>query len=199
MNSHKKNFSLSQNVEVRLMRKIMLTALIMISGTGSAMSQQNDTTDLSRYELFEDGESIKTLTDLQDMEDTYQTLVASGNCEAALPAIIEFYEAANHVSNLIRRGNEPYYDARRDDQEDIARDRPLLSELIAAENTFNNLIRQRNRAWVEEAKCLLSTGERREAVTRLYRALDYISADERELWDETRTLLWAEVGFSAGD
>lgn len=74
---------------------------------------------------------------------------------------------------------------------------PLLNELIAAENTFNNLIKQRNRAWVEEAKCLLSTGEKREAVTRLYRALDYISGDEQQLWEEARTLLWAEVGFSA--
>ena len=110
--------------------------------------------------------------------------------------IIEFYKNANHVSNLIRRGNEPYYDASRDDKESIAQNRSLLNDLIAAENTFNNLIKQRNRAWVEEAKCLLATGEKQAAVTRLYRALDYISGDEAELWKEARTLLWAEVGFS---
>ena len=178
------------------MKKQLLTAFVILIGANTAVAQEVSATDLSRYELFEEGETIKTLTDLQSMEDAYKALVADGNCDAALPAIIEFYEAANHVSNLIRRGNEPYYDARRDDQETIARDRSLLNNLISAENTFNNLIKQRNRAWVEEAKCLLSTGEKQEAVTRLYRALDYISGDERQLWKEARTLLWAEVGFS---
>jgi len=179
------------------MKKQVLTALLILASANTAMAQDVSATDLSRYELFEEGETIKTLTDLQDMEDTYKALVADGNCDAALPAIIEFYEAANQVSNLIRRGNEPYYDARRDDQEAISRNRSLLNELIAAENTFNNLIEQRNRAWVEEAKCLLSLGEKQEAVTRLYRALDSISGDERQLWEEARTLLWKEVGFSA--
>lgn len=178
------------------MKKQLLTALVILTSANTAMAQEVSATDLSRYELFEEGDSIKTLSDLQVMEDAYKSMVAEENCEAALPAIIEFYEAANHVSNLIRRGNEPYYDASRDDREAIARDRSLLNELIAAENTLNNLIKQRNRAWVEEAKCLLSTGEKQEAVTRLYRALDNISGDERELWDEARTLLWAEVGFS---
>ncbi len=179
------------------MKKQLLTAFVLLASANTAMSQEVRATDLSRYELFEEGETIRTLTDLQDMEDAYKALVVEGNCDAALPAIIEFYEAANHVSNLIRRGNEPYYDASRDDRDSIARNRPLLNELIAAENTFNNLIKQRNRAWVEEAKCLLSTGEKQEAVTRLYRALDYISGDEGKLWKEARTLLWAEVGFSA--
>lgn len=182
---------------MNLMKKQLLTAFVILASASSIQAQEVSATDLSRYELFEEGETIKTLTDLQDMEDAYKTLVADGNCDAALPAIIEFYEAANHVSNLIRRGNEPYYDAKRDDQEALARNRSLLNELIAAENTFNNLIKQRNSAWVEEAKCLLSTGEKQAAVTRLYRALDYISGDERELWEEARTLLWAEVGFSA--
>ncbi|GGB00390.1 hypothetical protein GCM10011324_08290 [Allosediminivita pacifica] len=52
---------------------------------------------------------------------------------------------------------------------------------------------------MEEAKCLFATGEQQEAVTRLYRALDYISGEEYELWEEARTMLWSEVGFSAED
>jgi|GEM_PF-361735 hypothetical protein len=184
------------NLKDSLVKKKILTLIVLLASTSTAMGQEVSATDLSRYELFEEGETIKSLTDLQDMEDAYKALVANGDCDAALPAIIEFYEAANHVSNLIRRGNEPYYDATRDDRESIARNRSVLNELVAAENTFNNLIKQRNRAWVEEAKCLLITGEKQEAVTRLYRALDYISGDERDLWEEARTLLWAEVGFS---
>lgn len=178
------------------MRHPILAVIIVVASAHSVYGQDESATDLSRYELLEEGESIKTLTDLQAMEDDYKALVSDGNCEAAIPTIVEFYEAANHVSNLIRRGNEPYYDAMRDDREKLSRDRPLLAELIAAENTFNNLIKQRNRAWVEEAKCLLEKGDNRAAVTRLYRALDYISGDERDLWEEARTLLWAEVGFT---
>jgi tetratricopeptide (TPR) repeat protein len=181
------------------MRKQLLTAFVILASANNGIAQEVSSTDLSRYELFEEGEVIATLTELQDMEDAYMALVADGNCGAALPVIIEFYEAANHVSNLIRRGNEPYYDASRDGKDSVALDGSLFNELLTAENTFNNLIQQRNRAWVEEAKCLLAEGERQEAITRLYRALDYISEDERRLWEEARTLLWAEVGFSTNN
>lgn len=148
---------------------------------------------------MEKGETNKTLTELQSLEDTYKILVANGNCAADIPTIIEFYEAVNHVSNLIRRGNEPYYGAGRDYKEDIAQNRSLLNELIAAENTLKNLIRQKNRAWVQEARCLLNEGENQEAITRLYRALDYISGDKSALWEEAQTLLWAKMGFSMGN
>lgn len=179
------------------MKILLQSALLILCSVSAGTAQETSSTDLSRYELLEEGETTKTLSELQELEDSYKKLVASGNCDAAIPVIIEFYEAANILSNLIRRGNEPYYDASRDDKDNIAKNRALLNELIAAENTFNNLIRQRNRAWVEEAKCLLVNGEKQEATTRLYRALDYISGDERDLWEEARTLLWAEVGFTA--
>ncbi|WP_284264017.1 hypothetical protein [Roseicyclus amphidinii] len=172
---------------------IVITALAIATSPVSA--QDIDLTDLTRYEIIAEGEEARTLSDVEALEDAYQQLINAGDCDAAIPAIIEFYEAANIASNLIRRGNEPYYDARREDQESVARNRTLLDELISAERVFNTLLEQRNRAWVEEAKCLLETGERGAAVTRLYRALDYISTDERELWEEARRLLWAEVGF----
>lgn len=175
-------------------RYALLAFLAFIVGNG-AEAQDVSPTDLSRYEVFEEGVGIATLSDLEEMEEAYQALLADGNCADAIPAIIEFYETANMVSNLIRRGNEPYYDARRDDQEVIARDRALLNELASAERASNSLIRQRNRAWVEEARCLLEQGESQAAVTRLYRALDYIDADELALWREARTLLWQQVGF----
>ena len=97
----------------------------------------------------------------------------------------------------MRRGNEPFYDATRDDRESVGRNRDLLNTLIAAENASNNLIKQRNVAWVEEAKCLLQVGDNEAAIHRLYRALDYIGTDhdEQALWKEARDLLWKEVGF----
>lgn len=165
--------------------------------TNPVFAQNADDTDLSRYQIFDEKQSFKTLADLETMEDSYIDTLSNAGCEAALPLIVVFYESANATSNVIRRGNEPYYDARRDDKDDITRDRQLLEELIEAENTFNALIRQRNKAWVAEAKCLLERGDQTEGVTRLMRALDYISGtDEKMLWEEARWLLWEEVGIN---
>lgn len=172
--------------------KLVLTLVIF---SHSVEAQERDATDLSRYELLDEGETVKTLADIEKMEDVYVELVMAGNCEAALPKIVAFYEAANQVSNLIRRGNEPYYDANRDDKETITSSRKLLDILVKAENASNKLIKQRNKAWVEEAKCLITRGDNTEATTRLYRALDYISHDESTLWKEARNLLWEQVGL----
>ena len=163
----------------------------------SVNAQEGDSTDLSRYEVFKEGETIVSLDRLQTMEDEYKTLVAEAECKEALPMIVAFYEAANKTSNILRRGNEPFYDATRDDRESVGRNRDLLNTLIAAENASNNLIKQRNVAWVEEAKCLLQVGDNDAAIHRLYRALDYIGTDhdEQALWKEARDLLWKEVGF----
>jgi len=176
--------------------KTLLTTLVVFAAASNVMAQEESATDLSRYELFEEGEAIITLADLQDVEDSYKAILADGNCVEAIPTIVEFYEAANRMASFIKRGNEPYYDASRDDKDAVNGNRSLLNELIVAENAFNNLLRQRNRAWVEEAKCLLTEGDREAGITRLYRALDYIGTSESELWEEARTLLWAELGLS---
>ncbi|MBC6439268.1 MAG: hypothetical protein GDA49_02425 [Rhodospirillales bacterium] len=174
------------------MKKLLLTAFILLASANIAMAQEVSATDLSHYELFEEGETFKTLDHLQAMEEAYEALLIEGNCGAAIPAIVEFYEAANRLSNLIRRGIDPFYDASRDERSGVD-----VSGLVAAEKTSNDLIEQRNRAWVEEAKCLLSEGKKQAGIIRLYRALDYISTRERELWEEARRLLWAEVGYNA--
>lgn len=182
------------------MRTTLIASIFAIANLSNAMAQELIETDLSRYELLEEGETVVTLSELEEMEDAYKALMTAGDCDAAIPSINEFADAANHVSNLIRQGNEPYYSARRDDQEDMSNNRSLVNELVAAERTFNNLLRKRNEAWVEEAKCLLATGDKRAAVNRLFRALDYISGtEEAVLWKEARTLLWSEVGLETGN
>ncbi|WP_377511129.1 hypothetical protein [Octadecabacter sp. R77987] len=183
------------------MKFMLFSAIALVSAVPPAISQEfsavdADQTDLSRYELFEEGQGAITLSDIEAMEDAYITAVDAGDCEVALPLIVAFSDAANRISNILRQGNEPYYNARRDDQETIARNRMLINVLVGAESASNNLIRQRNRAWVEEAKCLIHEGDTNGATVRLYRALDYISSDEDELWEEARNLLWSLIGFT---
>lgn len=161
-------------------------------------AQEADELDLSRYQIVEEGERIRSFSEVNKLEDDYKELVAAGDCNAALVAIASYYDAANVTANILRQGLEPFYDASRDDRESVFADRQLLDELAAAEDLSNDLVRRRNTAWVEEAKCLLAIGDRRAAIVRLYRALDFIgtSSDQRELWNEARSLLWAQIGYS---
>lgn len=180
------------------MKSILSVLILFCVSVGCAMAQDGDATDLSRYEIFEDGESLKTLSDLDQMQLDYEALISAADCSSALPLIVEFHGSANKTANLLRRGSEPYYGARRDDQEKFARFyQDTLGELADVEGVFNNLIKERNKAWVAEAKCLLEQGEQDAAVLRLYRALDYISIDEGPLWAEARNLLWSQVGYDA--
>jgi tetratricopeptide (TPR) repeat protein len=177
-----------------------LALVLALSATTTWAQGDGDLTDatsLSRYAVIDEDEGLKTVQELMEMEASWRQMLADGNCEAALPLLVEFADSANVTSNIIRQGLEPFYDADRDVREEIAQyRRVLVDELVAAERSFNQFLRMRNAAWVEEAKCLLEEGRNSEAVTRLYRALDSISADmERVLWEEARNLIWEQVGY----
>lgn len=162
---------------------------------GLANAQENDETALSHYEIFTDEIEIVPLSELETLEDRYTKLLDGEGCENALPLIVKFSESSNKTANITRQGNKPLYAASREKSERVSRNRSLLNELIRAEDTFNDLIRRRNKAWVEEAKCLLELGEKQAAINRLYRALDYIDVTDSSLWSEARFLLWNEIGF----
>lgn len=155
-----------------------------------------DPTDLSRYDDLVEESSLIDLEQLIAMETAARSAFDSGNCEEAVELLVEWSEATNMISNIIRQGLEPFYGARSDDQDQIVRDRSLMNQLATGERQVNSLLRSRNEAWVMEAECLINMGEREQGVTRLYRALDYISGtEERVLWDRARTLLWEHVGY----
>lgn len=154
-------------------------------------------TDISQYQVVEEEEEMLTLQALEAQEVEARGLFDQGNCVSALPKIVEFADNANRLGNIVRQGVEPFYDATRDDQEVIARD-PKFGQMIKAESTSNLLISKRNEFWVMEAKCLIANGDNTAAVNRLYRALEHIDGkDERDLWEEARTLIWEAVGFRA--
>lgn len=177
-----------------------LTMLLTLSGTAAVAQDDGEATDatsLSRYAVVEEGEALKTVQELIEMEASWRQMLAQGNCDAALPLLVEFADSANVTSNIIRQGLIPFYDAGRDDRNKLTGDRLLIAKLEKAEKTFNQFLRMRNAAWVEEAKCLLEIGETSQAVPRLYRALDYIDAvSERALWEEAGTLIWEQVGYT---
>ncbi len=56
------------------MKTQILAAVVLLAIANTVSAQEVSATDLSRYELFEEGETIITLTELQDMEDVYIAL-----------------------------------------------------------------------------------------------------------------------------
>ena len=162
-----------------------------------ANAQSEDETDLSRYTVVEEGDKPTTLTQLDDMQAGYRNLLMSKGCSTALPDIVEFAQEVNKTANLIQQGSEPFYDASRDDRSDLmSRDRKLFERLLNAERAANSLKMRRNEAWVDEAKCNLETSRTGLAVSQLFRALDFIDVQQRELWEEALKLLWGQVGFN---
>lgn len=156
----------------------------------------SDETALDRYAILETDEGVKTVQEIQDMESVWRQLILNGNCSEALPLLVDFSENANVTANVLRQGIEPYYDADRDTRERFSNlYRDILGELQRAERISNQIIRMRNTAWVEEARCLIAEGSQAEAVNRLYRALDYIHpVNEVRLWNDAREMLWEQVG-----
>jgi hypothetical protein len=180
-------------------RNVLVGGLILLACGASAQETVEDTSDpldLSRFEEMVSKNALVTMSEIKVLEDNANVAYKSGDCEAALPQIKEFYEKANSLSNTIRQGVEPYYSASYDDRETYSLT-PIIAELAEAEAASNDLIRKRNMAWVMEADCLIKTGEQDAGIAGLYRALEYISIqdDERDLWKKARMLLWQQIEY----
>jgi hypothetical protein len=173
---------------------VCLTFLGNVVGAQETPENQSDPMDLTKFEEMVATTDFVTLTQVEELETQAQAAYRSGDCEAALPLLKDYYTKANSLSNLIRQGSEPFYGASYDEREKVNLGADL-QKLVAAENTFNKLLRQRNLAWVMEADCQLQTGDREAGIASLYRALDYISLDESDTWEKARTLLWKQVEY----
>lgn len=177
------------------------TSILLALAASAAIGQttpalETDPLDLSNFEKMVEESDFVTISELEALEAEANAVFKSGDCDAALPIIKDYYKKTNSLSNLIRQGVEPYYGASYEDQKTNILG-AQFDELVKAENTSNELIKKRNIAWVMEAECLSQTGDRDAAIASLYRALEYISysRDERDLWKKARTLLWQQVQY----
>ena len=180
---------------IRLVLALFLS-FAPVMAVAQDVAENEDATELSRYYVVESGEELPTLKEVASMRERYLSALDSSGCENALPLITDFHKKANLVANIIRRGNEPFYDASRDERDAVMRKPQLRDELISAENAFNALLRDRNEAWVKEAECMIETGNERDGVAGLMRALNFISPGETEVWESARELLWGQVDYA---
>lgn len=177
---------------------VATTVFGFVSMCGAAWPQnsfedESERTSLSRYQVVEEGENLPTLQELEDLEDQSKALFAEGKCEEA--AEVNFADAANTVSNVLRQTLEPFYSADRDDRSTII-NRPANKDLVTVERTANHLIGKRNEAWFSEVKCYYQRGDKSAAVPRLYRTLDFIHPLEaQDIWIEAREMMWELIGY----
>lgn len=190
---------------LRLNSCIFFTSIFVSSiGALTALAQESqqagalpDPLDLSKYETMINKEGFPTRTEVSNLEAAANDAYKSGDCETAIPIIVDYYTKANSLGNVIKQGIEPYYSADYKEREETNLNSEI-EQLAAAETEFNMLVRKRNAAWVMEADCLIKTGKRDEGIVRLFRALEYISIDteDRELWQRARVMLWEQVGYA---
>jgi tetratricopeptide (TPR) repeat protein len=155
----------------------------------SDLSKQGDPFDLSRSREKIGKFGLPTVTRVADLENKARVLYAANNWREAGIALDRFAREANTLANLISSGLEPYYGASYDDKENIKG----LGALAAYEKLANDYKTKRDRAMVMQAECLILTGQKEEAAALLLRALDTISADDRDWWDRARNKLYALI------
>lgn len=150
--------------------------------------------DVSKYDELRRGGGVLTVDEAYAAEAAYMEALVENGCQNAVGRVGEFARAANATSNVIRQALQPFYSARRDDQNSIG---SLISSLADAEEVANSLTAARNRAWVAEAECLYELGRHGDALAKVFQALDYISISERETWERARNLVWTMAGFQS--
>jgi hypothetical protein len=72
-----------------------LALVLALSATTTWAQGDGDLTDatsLSRYAVIDEDEGLKTVQELMEMEASWRQMLADGNCEAALPLLVEFAE-----------------------------------------------------------------------------------------------------------
>jgi len=163
----------------------------------SLFASDEDETSLSRYKVVDEDEKLPTLAAFQKLEDETRLLFSKDSCEELSLQAGKVADTANRLSNIIRQGLEPFYDANRDDQKIIpTRMGTDFQELIDAETTANNLLLIRNEFWIKEAICLIELGQRDQGINKLFRALDFVDPlKQADLWKEARETIWSAVGY----
>lgn len=137
---------------------------------------------------------VITKPEVDALEEKSKELFNSGNCNAAIPVLIEFSKKSNWLANLITASLDPYYGASYDDRKSYPYSK--LKPLIPLENLANDYKRKRNIAFAMQGECLVKTGDKKDAIPVLMKALDLIDIDNDVWWERTRNNLLQVIEVS---
>jgi len=128
---------------------------------------------------------VPTVADVDAAEKAASELVASGDCQKAVPALELFAKRANTLANLIAGGLQPFYGASYDDRKSAR-----VGGLVKYEGLANGYKAKRDRAMIMQAECLIKLGQREQGAAMLVKALHLLSVSEDEWWTRARLDLY---------
>ena len=136
------------------------------------------------------GDSLPTVKSVAELEKRALDAFVANDCKTAAPLLNSYAKQANHLSNLIRIGLDPFYDASAEEKRNF---RAGVSSLIPYEKLVNDYLTKRNRAMVMEAECTAKT-DPKAAASMFFAALDLINIDDLEWWIRARKGLYSILG-----
>jgi tetratricopeptide (TPR) repeat protein len=167
------------------MRNLFLwLAVFLLFGVVNAQSLLEDDTNIDAYlERFADG--IVTESMVADLKTQATAAFDGGNCQNAIPLLETWATQSNTLANLYRQTLRPFYRSTRMEREDSGFSISNVDALIENESKSNNLIQDRNTAWVYLGECYAEAGDNALALGYFSQALDIISvgAEEVDLWN----------------
>ena len=169
----------------------MVVMMVGLSGAawGQDAKSSADALDMTKAERAV-GDDTPTKASVDLLIANLATAKKIGDCEKIIMASEEVALSANHLSNLLRRGNEPFYSASYDEKKYFVID----PELGKREEQPNYYFEARNEAWVSKAECLEKTGRKSAAASLYYHALGHMDLFEKATWKRARDGIWRIAG-----
>lgn len=99
-----------------------------------------------------------------------------------------YADVSNRLANSYRQILEPFYSAYGDERETAIYIASSI-DAVKYEAQSNDLIKDRNRAWVKQAECHYENDEKSKSLNTIYHALEYIPASQTGLWRRAKELM----------
>ena len=93
---------------------------------------------------------VITKPDVDAIEEKATELFNEGNCEAAIPVLVEYSKKANWLAKMIAATLDPYYGASYEDRKNYSYDK--LETLISLESLSNDYKKKRNIAFAMQGE-----------------------------------------------
>lgn len=174
------------------MRKPIFILVMLASFSVCAEEgKKSDPFDLSSSQSKVDELGVITKPEVDALESKAKELFNSGNCDAAIPVLIEYSKKSNWLANMIAATLEPFYGADYDDRESYPSSK--LNPLIPLESMANEYKKKRNIAFAMQGECMIKVGDKKGAIPVLIKSLDLIDIDNDVWWERTRNNLLSVI------
>lgn len=190
-------------------RSLLALAVFFMPTISQSLEKSYLWEGLPEGHIVSEDSQLLSINDLEDLELQARSRLEKGNCQEAAPMLAAGSMAADHISQIILRGIEPFYRSGNAqgqlqsyngtysrtsevfqspiDMMNLSRDQKIIDsidlqlvpKLIKAEALAKAMKTKRNEFLVLEAECLIELGQQNLAINILYQALNFIDPIEQ--------------------